>query len=79
MTITSKALRTPADLCARGLVPPERQPDLDAVVARYAVALPEPLSQLIDPNDPDDPIARQFVPDPAELEHQAVESADPIG
>jgi lysine 2,3-aminomutase len=79
MTITSKALRTPADLCARGLVPPERQPDLDAVAARYAVALPEPLAQLIDPNDPDDPIARQFIPDPAELEHQAGESADPIG
>jgi lysine 2,3-aminomutase len=79
MTITSKALRTPAGLCARGLVPPERQPDLDAVAAYYAVALPESLAQLIDPNDPHDPIARQFIPDPAELEHQAGERADPIG
>jgi lysine 2,3-aminomutase len=52
---------------------------MDAVAAHYAVALPESLAQLIDPNDPHDPIARQFVPDLAELEHQAGESADPIG
>ena len=79
MTTSSKTLRTPADLCARGLVPPERRPELDAIAASYAVALPGPLAQLIDPNDPHDPIARQFIPDPAELEHQAAESADPIG
>ena len=52
---------------------------MDAVAARYAVALPEHLAQLIDPNDPCDPIARQFIPDPAELEQRAGESADPIG
>ena len=52
---------------------------MDAVAARYAVALPEHLARLIDPNDPHDPIARQFIPDPAELEQRAGESADPIG
>lgn len=72
-------LRTPAQLREHGLVPPERQPLLEAVAARYAVALPEALAQLIDHADPRDPIARQFVPDPAELLHRPEELSDPIG
>jgi lysine 2,3-aminomutase len=72
-------LRRAAQFCEQGLAPPERQVGLDAVSARYAVALPEHLAQLIDPNDPRDPIARQFIPDGAELEQQAGESVDPIG
>jgi lysine 2,3-aminomutase len=72
-------LRTPTQFCERGLAPLERRPLLEAVGARYAVALPEPLAQLIDPNDPDDPIARQFIPNTAELDHGSDESADPIG
>jgi lysine 2,3-aminomutase len=72
-------LRTPAQLCDRGLIPPERKPALDNVAARYAIALPEALAQLVDASDPNDPIARQFVPDTAELELQPGEVADPIG
>ncbi len=72
-------LRTPAQLCDHGLAPPEQRVALDAVAARYAVALPEALAELIDPNDPHDPIARQFVPDAAELDVQRQELADPIG
>jgi len=34
---------------------------------------------LIDPDDPHDPIARQFVPDARELEQTPEESTDPIG
>jgi lysine 2,3-aminomutase len=34
---------------------------------------------LIDRNDPADPIARQFVPDAAELDHRPEELVDPIG
>ena len=37
------------------------------------------MAELIDPADPHDPIARQFVPDGAELETQPQENADPIG
>ena len=37
------------------------------------------MAALIDPADPDDPIARQFVPDPAELVASPHERADPIG
>jgi lysine 2,3-aminomutase len=79
MKTTNRTLRTSAQLCDRGLAPPERQAALDAVAARYGVALPPALADLIDPNDPHDPIARQFVPDIAELERQPEELNDPIG
>ncbi|MGC1667022.1 MAG: lysine 2,3-aminomutase, partial [Pseudolabrys sp.] len=59
-------LRTPAQLCEHGLAPPDRQPALTAVAARYAVAVPDALAQLINRADPGDPIARQIVPDSAE-------------
>jgi lysine 2,3-aminomutase len=72
-------LRTPAQLLDRGLISEERKPALDKVAARYAIALPEALAQLVDATDPNDPIARQFVPDAAELELQQEEAADPIG
>lgn len=72
-------LRTPAQLCARGLIAPEQQASLEKVAARYAIAVPEALTQLIDRNDHRDPIARQFVPHVAELDHQPGDDADPIG
>jgi len=74
-----KTLRTPAQLCDHGLAPPEQGAALDAVAARYAVALPPALADLIDPNDPHDPIACQFVPDAAELDVRPQELSDPIG
>ena len=72
-------LRTPAQFSDAGLLAPERCAELAAVAARYAVALPPELAALIDPNDPNDPIARQFVPDAAELDVRGEENADPIG
>ncbi len=52
---------------------------LREVARRYAVAVTPTLEALIDPRDPDDPIARQFRPSTRELEHRPEESADPIG
>src|SRR5450631_4226939 len=74
-----KTLRIPEQLCDHGLAPPGQRAALDAVAARYAVALPPALADLIDPNDPHDPIARQFVPEAAELDHRPEELSDPIG
>ena len=74
-----QTLRTPAQLCDHGLAPPEQTAALDAVAARYAVALPQALADIIDPRDPHDPIARQFIPGAAELDVQPQELADPIG
>ncbi|HEX5212581.1 MAG TPA: lysine-2,3-aminomutase-like protein [Pseudolabrys sp.] len=72
-------LRTAKQICDHGLAPSEKRTALDAVAARHAIALPPALAELIDPNDPDDPIARQFVPDAAELDVQPQELSDPIG
>lgn len=72
-------LRTSAQLCEQALVPPGCQPVMDAIAGRYAVAIPEALVQLIDRTDPHDPIARQFIPDPAELAHRPEDLKDPIG
>ena len=72
-------LRTAAQLCEHGYVPSNLQQAIEKVTARYAVALPKPLADLIDRNDPDDPIARQFIPDTAELDHKPEELSDPIG
>ena len=75
----AKTLRGPADLVAAGLIDRVAAAQLDAVAARYAVAVPPALVALIDPTDPDDPIARQFLPSGAELLTTPEERADPIG
>jgi lysine 2,3-aminomutase len=72
-------LRTLRDLAAAGLIPPEKATALEAVAARYAVAIPRAFAALIDHADPHDPLARQFVPEVAELQIQPEEIADPIG
>ena len=72
-------LRTPADLAAAGLVGPEAEAALGPVAERYAVAVSPAMAALIDPGDPADPIARQFVPSPAELDRRPGELEDPIG
>ncbi|HVA12007.1 MAG TPA: lysine-2,3-aminomutase-like protein [Stellaceae bacterium] len=75
----SDAIRRPAELVAAGLIAPEREAEIAAVAARYAVAITPEIAALIDPGDPADPIARQFVPDARELVTAPEERADPIG
>ena len=79
MNAAPKTLRQLSELFAAGLAAPERRAALERVAAQYAVAITPPLAELIDRNDPNDPIARQFVSDAAELDTQPHESADPIG
>lgn len=74
-----RTLRTAAEIVDDGFVTPEERAALEKVAARYAVALPPALAALIDRDDPNDPIARQFVPAAAELETRPEELADPIG
>ncbi len=73
-----KTLRTAADLRAAGLVPAEEEAALEAVAARYAVAITPGMARLIDRAEPADPIARQFVPDVRELQHLPEERGDPL-
>src|SRR5438270_8554237 len=72
-------LRQPAELVAHGLAPAAALADLEKVASRYAVAVTPEIAGLIDPSDPNDPIARQFIPTAGELVAGVGESADPIG
>src|SRR3981189_506628 len=76
---SAATLREPAELVARGLASAADLPDLEKVAARYVVAVTPDIAALIDPGDPDDPIARQFIPSAEELVTQRNEDADPIG
>ena len=75
----AKTLRTPAALADAGLIEPRRVAELEAVAARYAVAITPALAELIQPLAGDDPIARQFLPDPDELRPEPAETGDPTG
>jgi len=72
-------LRQPSELVAHGFAPTEALPGLEKVAARYAVAVTPDIAALIDPDDPDDPIARQYIPSAEELVTHPGENADPIG
>ncbi|MGE0062805.1 MAG: lysine-2,3-aminomutase-like protein [Xanthobacteraceae bacterium] len=75
----STSVQTPQELIALGLAQPGERAALEAVAERYAVAISPTILGLIDKADPADPIARQFVPSPAEMVTTADERADPIG
>jgi lysine 2,3-aminomutase len=74
-----RTLRTAGQIVEEGFALPEERAALEKVAARYAVALPPALAELIDQHDPNDPVARQFIPDAAELDSRSDELADPIG
>jgi lysine 2,3-aminomutase len=79
MTSPATSLHGLDELCDNALAPRERLGALAEVAARYAVAITPAMADLIDRDDPHDPIARQFVPDARELERRPEESSDPIG
>jgi lysine 2,3-aminomutase len=73
----NQSLRTVEQLAEAGLVA-----DAEAVrpvAQKYAVAITPAMAALIDRDDPADPIARQFVPQAAELVTLPEEREDPIG
>ena len=79
MPASPPTLRTPESLADAGLVTPEHLEDLQRVASRYAVAITPAMADLIDAADPADPIARQFVPRPDELDPSPDDLPDPIG
>lgn len=72
-------IRTLAGLAEAGLIPAGGRDALERVARKYAVALTPAIVAAIDPADPQDPIARQFVPSLDELIVTPDELADPIG
>ncbi|MDQ0318378.1 lysine 2,3-aminomutase [Pararhizobium capsulatum DSM 1112] len=75
----ARALKSVADLEAARLIAPEAAPSLGSIGEHYAIAVTPAVAALIDPADANDPIARQFIPDPAELIRLPEERDDPIG
>jgi lysine 2,3-aminomutase len=72
----NRTLRAPEDIIRSGLASESARDALDAVAARYAIAIPPALHALI--QTPDDPIGLQFIPDASELITAPHESVDPI-
>jgi lysine 2,3-aminomutase len=69
----------PRELEESGAIAQVAQSNLEQVARRYAVAVSPTLLSLIDPVDPHDPVARQFLPSLEELNTLPEERADPIG
>ena len=72
-------MRSGRALGAAGLIDTARIEEADAVARRYAVAVTPHIAGLIEPGAADDPIARQYLPDPRELARSPGERDDPIG
>ncbi len=72
-----RPIKSVGDLVSAGLA--NDAAGLEAVAAKYAIGITPHVAELIDRDDPNDPIARQFVPDRAELVTAPEERADPIG
>jgi lysine 2,3-aminomutase len=78
MTV-NRTLRTAHELVEAGLADAAAAEAISRVASRYAVAVSPAIAKVIDRSDPNDPIARQFLPDAAELTLTPEERADPIG
>lgn len=72
-----RPIKSVGELVAAGLVADAA--GLDNVAAKYAVGISPAVAALIDPDNAEDPIAKQFVPTLAELVTTPEERADPIG
>lgn len=71
------AIVDPADLAS--LAPGRSPEELARVMARLPARVPRRYAALIDPGDPDDPVARMVIPDPRELDSHPHLCADPMG
>lgn len=77
--MTRRTLRQPVELIAAGFAGESRRAEIDTVAQRYSIAITPAMADLMDPSDPNDPIALQFMPDARELVETPGETADPIG
>jgi lysine 2,3-aminomutase len=72
-------LRTIESLVEAGLLPPDASDTMETLTKQYALAITPDLVDLMDADNPEDPIRKQFVPDLRELTVAADEIDDPIG
>ncbi|MDI6837487.1 MAG: lysine-2,3-aminomutase-like protein [Rhizobiaceae bacterium] len=77
--MVARSITTVDELVAAGLISAGEEASAAAVAEHYAIAVTPAMTDLIDPSDPHDPIAAQFVPTAAELVRTEEERDDPIG
>ncbi len=77
--MAARSITTVNELVAAGLIGTDDGAAAAAVAEHYAIAVTPAMTNLIDPSDPRDPIAAQFVPTAAELVRTEEERDDPIG
>ncbi len=75
--MSARTLRSAADLADAGLLPAAAVEAVARVGERYSIAVTPAVAALIDRDDPADPDARQYLPDPAELLTAPHELEDP--
>jgi lysine 2,3-aminomutase len=76
---TSISIKSISTLADNGYLDPQERTQLEQVAGRFAVAITPQMLDLIEPSNPHDPLAKQFVPDVLELRDHADELGDPIG
>jgi lysine 2,3-aminomutase len=74
-----RSARRIEDLLEQNLVDQQQVPEIEQVLDRFSLAITPAMQDLIARGDAADPIARQFVPDAAELSVLPEERGDPIG
>lgn len=77
--LAPRALTSAAGLIAAGLIAEHEKADIARVAARYAVAIPPAVHELIRSAASAPALARQFVPSAEELRGTPGENVDPIG
>lgn len=79
LNMNKKSIRTLDALLENQLVAETNSTKLSQVVNNFAVGISPQMQKLIDSNDSEDPIAKQFVPTIDELDISPLEIQDPIG
>lgn len=77
--MSKKTLRTIKSLAKNHFIPPSAVIALEKVAEHFSIAITPQMQQLIDKNNPNDPIAKQFIPGLQELTISPHENPDPIG
>lgn len=75
----NKHIKTTDDLLQANLIHPIQTTSTKQVAEQFAIGVTPSVTALINSDDPDDPIAKQFVPSAHELKTYAEELHDPIG
>ncbi len=75
----SRRLQSIDDAIRLGALRGVARADIEPIVKRHAFALTQHLADLIDPTDPGDPIALQFLPSTKEAKNSHQDRFDPLG